>query len=61
MLVITFHNLSDGQPVSDYEYSVYINRRLIETGIVSGHTRAEGWRELIERLLDETEPKRDTL
>lgn len=55
-LIITLRNVSDLAPVSDYEYKVLVGdgglqSRLVESGMVRGHTRTDGWIALIERLL----------
>lgn len=49
-LIVAFRNISDLADISDYEYGVYINDRLIEQGLVTGHPRAEGWPALLKRL-----------
>lgn len=55
MLVVTFRNLSDMAPVSDYEYEVWVtttdgHKKVLEAGTITGHTRADGWRVLLQRL-----------
>ena len=59
MLAITFHNISSLAEISDYEYRVLLaggdKIRCIETGFVRGHARAEGWEQLVRRLLDTRE------
>lgn len=52
-LIIALHNISNLAPLSDYEYRVYVNKRLIEQGHVLGHPRAEGWTALVQRLLEQ--------
>ena len=52
-LIIAFRNISQLAPISDYEYGVYINHHLIEQGKVTGHTRDNGWQELVARLLEQ--------
>lgn len=34
----------------DYEYIVDVNGRIIESGTVNDHTRADGWRALLLKL-----------
>ena len=60
MLAITFRNLSNLAEISDYEYRVLVTGgddqlRIVETGVVRGHARAEGWEQLVRRLLDTRE------
>jgi hypothetical protein len=51
-LIIAVHNLSNLAPVSDYRVEVYISRTKIAEGIVRGHTRDDGWRELLRKIID---------
>lgn len=57
MLAVTFRNISDLADVSDYEYEVLVGGgnhvRVIESGLVTGHVRADGWEELVKRFLDD--------
>lgn len=59
MLAITFTNISNLAEISDYSYRVLLagesGIKLIETGFVKGHARAEGWEQLVRRLLDTRE------
>jgi hypothetical protein len=47
MLAITFRNISNLAEISDYEYTVLIGggdrTRVLETGLVRGHRRKDGW------------------
>jgi len=52
MLIIELVNKSGLAPVSDYEYSVRINNRVITEGKVLGHTRKDGWEELVLKMID---------
>jgi hypothetical protein len=59
MLVVTLHNTSDLADVSDYHFEVWVTtatgkKRLVEVGDVVGHVRADGWKALVQRVLDET-------
>lgn len=55
MLWITLVNVSDGEELSDYEYTVGVNRRVIESGYVRGHQRTKGWEALVRRWLETRE------
>lgn len=55
MLAITFRNISGLAAISDYEYEVWVNEHCIESGFVRNHARAEGWEQLVRRLLDTRE------
>lgn len=50
-LVIVLRNISQLDAISDYEYRIQINDRVIESGIVKDHYRVEGWEALLEKLL----------
>lgn len=52
-LIIVLHNQGiDDTNISDYNYEVRINERIIESGHIAGHDRAKGWRPLVEMLVD---------
>lgn len=56
MLIVTMKNISALAPVSDYEYVVYVTtqdgrQRILEQGYIKSHTRADGWRTLLRRLV----------
>lgn len=60
-LTVTLRNLSDLAEVSDYHYEASVNGRCIESGIVRGHHRADGWDGLMlllgsERQIKESYP-----
>lgn len=50
MLVVYIHNVSEGTPVSSYEWVVLVNRQAIARGVVKRHRRSKGWRELLRRV-----------
>ena len=53
MLTIKIHNDSTGtQESANYEYNVYINGRVIEHGEIKGHNRNDGWRKLVQTVID---------
>lgn len=57
-LIVVLRNLSSLAPVSDYAYEVLVGdggptSRTITEGVVKGHRRDDGWRALVQRLLDE--------
>lgn len=62
-LIIVLVNKSNLAPVSDYSYQVLIGdgsaerSHTIEQGVVTGHTRADGWAKLAEMLLEQREGK----
>lgn len=56
-LILTFRNTSALAPVSNYDYRVLIGdggptSHLIASGTLTGHARADGWKALVQRLLD---------
>lgn len=56
MLTLQVVNLSGGtfpDAVSDYRYTVYINRDVIATGSVKNHMRASGWASLVKQIAEE--------
>lgn len=58
-LIVIATNQSKLAPVSDYTVEVLVGDGTVEgshviaVGAVNGHTRADGWRKLIQRVLDE--------
>lgn len=57
MLVVTFLNISDMAPISDYKYSVWVTttegtKKTLAAGIIRHHVRDEGWEKLVQKLLD---------
>lgn len=54
-LTITLRNVSNLAEVSDYHYEVSINTRVIESGLVRGHNRSDGWDGLLLLLGSERE------
>lgn len=59
-LIVVARNLSSLAPISDYAYEVLVGdgspqkSRTIVAGIVVGHRRDDGWKVLIQRVLDES-------
>ena len=47
MLILTFRNLSNLAPVSDYWWEVLENNKRIDCGRLNGHKREDGWRALV--------------
>ena len=43
---------------ASYEYRVYVNYELIDTGRVEGHNRKDGWRALVGMIAEEAVDKR---
>ena len=52
MLILHIRNTTELAPVSDYEYEVLVNTRVIASGAVEGHTRADGWAELVRKVIE---------
>jgi hypothetical protein len=60
MLTITAINITglfDNRPC-DYEVDVRVNDQVIWDGIVKGHTRKDGWPDLLRRIADAGAAKR---
>ena len=60
-LIVVLRNVSKLAPVSDYEYQVLIgdgspDSRLMETGKVFNHVRANGWDQLIRLFVSHRVP-----
>jgi hypothetical protein len=53
MLTLQVVNVSDGEPISDYRYTVYINRDVISTGSIRDHKREDGWASLVKQIAEE--------
>ena len=59
-LIIALQNITEGgidpgdndRPISEYRYTVLINERPIEVGVVTGHARNDGWRKLVQKVID---------
>jgi len=52
MLIVKVKNTTDLSPVSDYRYEVLVNLEVIASGTVKGHCRADGWAELVWRVIE---------
>jgi hypothetical protein len=52
MLIIKIRRMHEERPVSDYEYAVLVNLEVIASGTVKGHCRADGWAELVWRVIE---------
>ena len=56
-LIVVFRNVSKLAPVSDYDVQVLVGdgsverSRVIYRGKVTGHTRDDGWVELVRKLV----------
>ena len=58
-LIVVATNMSNLADVSDYNYQVLIGdgsprSKTIAGGKIEGHKREDGWKALIQRILDET-------
>lgn len=56
MLIIHIQNITDLAPISDYRYEVLVNLEVIASGEVKGHVRADGWAELVRKVIDQHLP-----
>ena len=58
-LIVVARNTSELAPVSDYAVQVLVGdgtperSKTIHAATVTGHNRADGWKALIQRILDE--------
>lgn len=58
-LIVTVQNISQLADVSNYQYQVLVGdgtlrgSNLIAAGQIEGHKRADGWKKLIQRVLDD--------
>ena len=61
-LILIIENRSNLAAVSDYTYSVRVGdgtargSREIANGTIEKHIRADGWKPLVQRVLDESNP-----
>ena len=56
MLIIKIHNDSTGSNESaNYNYDVLVNTSLIASGRIVDHNRADGWVELVKRMVEKQE------
>lgn len=58
-LIVVVQNISQLAPVSDYRYEVLvgdgsIRSKTIAKGEVKAHARVDGWKKLVQRVLDES-------
>lgn len=56
-LIVVLRNISELAPVSDYRYEVLVGdgsprSNVIARGTVCGHKREDGWKALVQQLLD---------
>lgn len=59
MLIIRIHNDGTGDTATgNYDYSVSVNTRIIAEGRIEGHCRADGWKTLVQKLVDDDNNKR---
>lgn len=60
-LILIAHNISNLAENSDYNYEVLVGdgtpqrSRTIVKGKITGHLRSKGWKELVKRIVDESE------
>lgn len=59
-LIVVIQNVSSLAPVSDYDYRVLVGdgtperSHTIASGKILAHTRDDGWKALVQRVLDES-------
>lgn len=58
MLWISAQNISDMADISDYEYEVCVTtkagrKKVLSSGVIEGHERDKGWKELMQRVIDD--------
>lgn len=58
MLVVTLQNMSNMAEVSNYDYEVWVTttkgtKKFIAVGEIKEHKRSDGWKALVQRVLDE--------
>ena len=46
-------NYKKGKGVCNYKWQACNNNRIIDTGIVIGHKRSDGWEALVEKIADQ--------
>jgi hypothetical protein len=55
MLIVKVTNDDSGSAlVGNYDYEVLINQTVIRSGRVENHVRRQGWKELVRRVLMDT-------
>jgi len=54
-LIVAFRNISNLADVSDYEVQVFVNTKRLYVGEVNDHKRADGWKALVKKFVDELE------
>jgi hypothetical protein len=59
MLAVYIRNISNLRKISDYEFLVMLNAQCIDRGIVKGHKRTDGYKELLRKIADATPPIED--
>ena len=63
-LILVLRNTSSLAEVSDYEYTVMVGdgtkerSKVLESGVVKGHHRSNGWMSLINRFINKRTPKK---
>lgn len=54
MLIIKIHNDGSGNNDSaNYDYTVFVNKKIIAEGRIERHNRNDGWKKLVARLAEE--------
>jgi hypothetical protein len=53
-LIIVLHNDGSGtETAANYDVQVRVNQRVIATARVEGHNRADGWKALVKKFIEE--------
>lgn len=55
-LIIVLRNISNLASISDYEYTVLVNEKVLERGKVAGHKRSDGWQKLVKQFATRRTP-----
>lgn len=59
MLVVEVLNVTGVNEIAGYKYEVWVTtktgrKKIIAEGEIGGHKRSDGWRALMQRILDES-------
>jgi len=57
MLRLRVYNISELAPESDYKYVVDINGDVLDEGFLRGHKRGDGWKKLLELIVEDLNAK----
>lgn len=57
LYVKTINDQTGNRDVGNYRYEVGVNRNIISAGEVKGHTRSDGWRSLVKKVVEAEDEK----